>query len=84
MPAHDGVRSVVEGVVVDRKDVGYVYVEVEDSAGARHWAVTVLSDVAVGDAVVVNSLGSREGFFSKRLERRFDRLHFAVINRADG
>ena len=79
MPQTDGIVRQLQGQVRQRLDAGYLYLEIEDAQGTRHWVVSLMKDVAVGADVDASVFGSRQGFWSKRLQRRFDTLGFAVV-----
>ncbi len=79
MPQTDGIVRQLRGQVRQRLEAGYLYLEVEDALGDRHWVVSLMKDVALGADVEVKVFGSRDQFFSKRLQRRFDTLSFGVV-----
>lgn len=72
-----------EGRVAERLEAGpYLYLAVTDPSGASRWVTTLKTTSAnAGDEVTVRSFGVREGFRSKRLDRTFDRLHFAIVRK---
>ncbi len=70
----------LEGVVARRLPAGgYTYLQVELEHGEPRWVVTMRRDVAAGDRVRVDNLGSRHDFYSRRLDRRFAELVFGVV-----
>jgi hypothetical protein len=76
-----GERFEVEGDVVERLEAGpYVYLDVRDGAGGRHWVASLAATVPAGAGRVrVTVLGRAAGFHSRRLARRFELLLFAVV-----
>jgi hypothetical protein len=68
------------GVVAEHLPAGgYTYLWVEPEEGPARWVVTMRRDVGQGDRVRVDSLGSRQDFYSRRLDRRFAELVFGVV-----
>lgn len=68
------------GVVAEHLPAGgYTYLWVEPEQGPARWVVTMRRDVGQGDRVSVDSLGSRQDFYSRRLDRRFAELTFGVV-----
>ena len=64
---------------------GYTYLELELADGDRTWVVLMSSETPEpGDAVDVVAMGSRSDFHSRRLDRRFDHLIFASLDRGPG
>lgn len=74
-----------DGVVRTRLVAGsYLYFEVEADDGAKRWVATLkTSDALEADRVEVSSYAARSDFESKRLGRRFERLLFGRVKKAD-
>jgi hypothetical protein len=81
-----GVARDFVGVARDRLDAGsYLYFEVEADDGATRWVATLrTSEARVGERVRVSTYATREGFESRRLARRFERLWFGRVAPVDG
>jgi hypothetical protein len=75
-----------EGIARERLDVGsYLYFEIEADDGARRWVATLAtSEARIGERVRVSTYATREGFESKRLARRFERLWFGRVSPLEG
>lgn len=86
MPTIDRAETKSEGQVTEALAAGsYRYLRVTDEAGVAQWVVTLPlagRSFAVGDRVRVHGFGSRALFTSKKLDRTFDHLTFAVVTRA--
>ena len=68
------------GEVVERLPAGsYCYLQVQTDNGRSHWVATVGKGHPIGTAVRVKSMGVREAFRSRRLERTFERLLFGIV-----
>lgn len=68
------------GTVAEVLDVpGYTYAHVVDDTGQGRWAVTLGKDLAVGTVVDVRPFGALEDFYSKRADRHFDQMIFAIL-----
>jgi hypothetical protein len=79
VPPKPGQEQLV-GVVSEHLPAGgYTYLWVEPERGEPRWVVTMRRDVGAGDRVCVDSLGSRQDFYSRRLDRRFAELVFGVV-----
>jgi hypothetical protein len=74
-----------DGVVRTRLVAGsYLYFEVEADDGARRWVATLkTSDALEADRVEVSSYAARSDFESRRLGRRFERLLFGRVKKAE-
>jgi len=81
LSAPSAAETIFEGEVDERIDVGpYRYFAIASEDGVRRWVTTMgAQDVEVGEHVRARSFGSRPEFFSKRLSRTFDRMHFAIV-----
>ncbi|NUP04785.1 MAG: hypothetical protein HOW73_01860 [Polyangiaceae bacterium] len=84
LPASERMRFT--GRVLQRIDTGsYAYLEIEREGGVRAWVVTLASTqgaIGVQSEVRVIAVGYAPHFDSKRLERSFDGLYFAVVRKA--
>jgi hypothetical protein len=79
VPPAPGQEQLV-GVVAEHLPAGgYTYLWVEPEQGPARWVVTMRRDVGAGDRVRVDNLGSRQDFYSRRLDRRFAELVFGVV-----
>ena len=75
-------RLTFDGGVIERLAAGsYTYLRVAGDDGEERWIVVVGEGEAPGVRVRVRSFGARSAFHSKRLERSFDLLHFALTTR---
>jgi hypothetical protein len=78
-------RPPFEARVLERLPAGsYTYFHVERANRAREWVVTLASSSAVravraGARLRVTPIAYSERFESKRLDRVFDHLHFAMV-----
>jgi hypothetical protein len=78
-------RPPFEARVIERLPAGsYTYFHVERGDRTHEWVVTLASSsggraVRTGARLRVTPIAYSERFQSKRLDRVFDRLHFAVI-----
>lgn len=73
------------GQVVERLDAGgYTYVAVDRGEGRSTWVATMGRGAEVGSRVRVEGFGVKEDFHSRRLDRRFDRIVFGVVERDAG
>lgn len=75
-----------EGRVVERVNAGsYTYLQIERAEGTRSWVVTLASSQGARSRapnVRVVAMGYADRFVSKRLNRSFDGLYFAVVRPA--
>jgi hypothetical protein len=79
-------ESDFSGIVREVHDVGYSYLRVTREDGEERWVVTLSLAgrvFSVDDTVRVKGFGTRQQFFSKRLERAFDHLTFALVTKLD-
>lgn len=87
MPAIERGESESEGTVAEVLAAsGYRYLRVTDPVGSDRWVVTLPlggRTFSVGERVRVHGFGSRAPFTSKKLDRTFDHLTFAVVTRVD-
>jgi hypothetical protein len=75
---------VFDGSVVERLSAGpYTYLRVASDEGIDRWIVVVGHGEELGTRIGTRSFGARSQFFSKRLDRTFDELHFALIHRLE-
>jgi hypothetical protein len=75
-PAPDGVT--LAGAIVERIDAApYTYLRIATAAG-EEWAAVNQTDAKVGDKVSVSG-AVMEGFQSKTLQRKFDRIVFGTL-----
>jgi hypothetical protein len=58
----------------------YTYFHVRTSGHERRWVVALCSTCRSARTLQITSYGTRDDFSSKRLGRRFDRLHFSTIS----
>jgi hypothetical protein len=73
------------GQVVERLDAGgYTYVAVDRGEGRSTWVATMGRGAEVGARVRVEGFAVKEEFHSRRLDRRFDRIVFGVVERDAG
>jgi hypothetical protein len=73
------------GNVVERLDAGgYTYVAVDRGEGRSTWVATMGRGAEVGTRVRVEGFGVKEDFHSRRLDRRFERIVFGVVERDAG
>ncbi|APR80449.1 Hypothetical protein A7982_05796 [Minicystis rosea] len=74
-------RFELEATVVERIPAGsYAYFHVRDDAGADRWIVTLASlSPRTATRVRAKVFGRATDFESKRLQRRFDTLLFAIV-----
>ncbi len=79
MPALDPPEGNFSGVVTERLGAGgYTYLRVGDT-----WVVTLGPGPSVGTPVDVISMGVKSDFRSKRLDRSFAHLVFAIVRRQE-
>lgn len=62
----------------------YTYLAVRTQQGALHWTVSLGKGVPPGARVSVRRLGHHTGFYSRRLGRTFEQLHFGIVTRLQG
>jgi hypothetical protein len=71
--------ATVAGTVLERLDAPpYTYLRL-DALGGQQWAAVPKSDAKPGDAVVVTNAMPMDGFESKTLGRKFDRIVFGTL-----
>lgn len=58
---------------------GYTYLRVEPEHGEPRWVVTLRRGLETGARVEVDNIGSRQDFYSRRLDRSFPELVFGVV-----
>ena len=58
----------------------YTYFHVRTSDHERRWVVALCRACRTARTLQVTSYGTRDDFSSKRLGRRFDRLHFSTVS----
>lgn len=56
----------------------YTYLAVRTGDGVK-WAVTLGAGAAVGTRISLRSLGHHDHFYSRRLGRTFEALHFGIV-----
>ena len=79
MPELDPPDGNFSGVVAERLGAGgYTYLRVGDT-----WVVTLGPGQTVGTPVDVISMGVRNDFRSKRLDRSFDHLVFGIVRKQE-
>lgn len=84
MERSSGPRASLRAVVEERLDAGsYSYLALRADDGARLWAVTLGDGAPAGARVAVRSLGMRRDFYSRRLDRSFPELVFAMVRTVD-
>jgi hypothetical protein len=77
-------RAALGGLVEERLDAGsYSYLALRTDAGARLWAVTLGDGAPAGARVALRSFGTRSDFYSRRLDRTFPELVFAMVRTID-
>lgn len=76
----------LHGQIIEKLPAGgYTYLELELADGDRTWVVLMSRETpGPGDEIDVVVMGSRDGFHSRRLDRRFDRLLFASLGAQSG
>ncbi|MCA9709008.1 MAG: hypothetical protein KDK70_24400 [Myxococcales bacterium] len=68
------------GTVLEHLATGsYHYLRIAPEQGAPRWVVTMGGEFREGARVEVTGFGAREGFYSRRLDRRFDELTFGMV-----
>lgn len=77
-----------EGTVAEALPAGgYLYLKVASESGAGpasdRWIATLAKPIAVGDRVRVRSFAERAPFASRRLDREFASVLFAVVTSTD-
>jgi hypothetical protein len=76
-----GERGTVAGVIVEQLPAGpYYYARLRLGDGQSRWVVGMGKGPGAGAAVAARLLGTRRGFYSPRLQRRFDSLSFVWIH----
>jgi hypothetical protein len=72
------------GRVIQRLDAGsYVYLEVEKPGSGPTWVVTAEALAPDADRVAVHVVKRVEHFESRRLQRSFSPLGFAIVRKDD-
>jgi hypothetical protein len=70
----------VSGVVEETFDASdYTYMRIKTDAGGESWAAVTKAKIAKGDRVSVGNAMLMEGFESKTLNRKFDRILFGNL-----
>ncbi len=78
-PPADGEQTFTGTVAARLKAGGYSYLWIARDGGEPRWVVTMARDVLEGARVEVSNFGSREDFYSRRLDRRFSDLIFGMV-----
>jgi hypothetical protein len=73
--------NVLEGKVLERLDAGrYSYLRLSTSSG-EIWAAVLLTEASVGSEVTIENPMPMDGFQTKTLNRKFDRIVFGTLGR---
>ena len=83
LPA-EGESSFAGEVVEQLPAGGYTYVAVDRGQGETTWVATMGDGAEVGTRVHVEGFAAQDEFHSRRLDRRFDRIVFGVVERDAG
>jgi hypothetical protein len=79
-PAAPASRPQLTGTVLERIDAPpYSYLHLSLSGGGDDWAAVNQAEVKTGDKVTVANVTRMDGFESKTLKRRFDKLVFGNL-----
>ena len=79
-PPRPGEERLV-GTVAEHLPTGsYHYLKIQPERGESRWVVTMGGSITEGARVEVQSMGSRRDFYSRRLDRHFAELVFAVVD----
>jgi predicted RNase H-like HicB family nuclease len=78
------IRPAHKGRVISTADAaGYTYIEMEEN-GRKLWAAVMETKVKQGDTVELPDLPPMENFYSKSLDRTFDRIIFSPTVAVNG
>jgi hypothetical protein len=73
------------GQVTERLEAGgYSYLAVDRGSGSWTWVATMGRGAEVGTRVRVEGFAAQDSFHSRRLDRRFERIVFGVVERDAG
>jgi hypothetical protein len=76
--------SEVQGTVKELLEApGYTYLRLETASGEQ-WAAVPTTKAKVGDRIQLGGVTVMQGFESKTLKRRFDRILFATVIQSPG
>jgi|WetSurMetagenome_2_1015567.scaffolds.fasta_scaffold94751_1 hypothetical protein len=76
--------GVLKGKVLERLDAGrYSYLRLSTSSG-EVWAAVLLTDASIGSEVTVENPIPMDGFETKTLNRKFDRIFFGTLQQPEG
>jgi hypothetical protein len=76
--------SVLKGKVLERLDAGrYSYLRLSTSSGET-WAAVLLTDASIGSEVTIENPIPMDGFETKTLKRKFDRIFFGTLQQPEG
>jgi hypothetical protein len=79
-PASKPALTSVAGVVEETFDASeYTYLRIKTDAGGESWAAVTKAKIKKGDRVSVVNAMLMEGFESKTLNRKFDRILFGML-----
>ena len=76
--------TVLQGKVLERLDAGrYSYLRLSTSSG-EIWAAVLLTKASIGSEVTIENPNPMDGFETKTLKRKFDRIYFGTLQEAEG
>ena len=76
--------NVLQGKVLERLDAGrYSYLRLSTSSG-EIWAAVLLTEASIGSEVTIENPMPMDGFETKTLKRKFDRIFFGTLQQPEG
>jgi len=76
--------NVLQGKVLERLDAGrYSYLRLSTSSG-EIWAAVLLTKAGIGSEVTIENPIPMDGFETKTLKRKFDRIFFGTLQQPEG